>query len=114
MQGRYMMSRWHRVGLAWLLRQTKICQEVGLPNANLVEHSKIEVKKYIADHHHREMKDEMTQYKKLASIVNEDFREAQSYMNKYERSYIDAKYKRMQNNEREGEREREREIMKSW
>ena len=82
MQGRYMMSRWHRVGLAWLLRQTKICQEVGLPNANLVEHSKIEVKKYIADHHHREMKDEMTQYKKLASIVNEDFREAQSYMNK--------------------------------
>ncbi len=38
--------------------------------------------------------------------------------NKYERSYIDVKYKRMREREREKEREREidreQEILKSW
>ena len=72
-----------QVDMSWpgLAREVEeICQKIGLKNLNDEDSSKEEIKEAIFFRNYLDMKEDMEKYKKLEAIKNEDFREAQQYM----------------------------------
>ena len=60
---------------------TEICQEVGLPDMNMVMVPKAVVKKAIWEHHQQDIRRELMTSKKLEDIKDEDFSEVQERIN---------------------------------
>ena len=56
-----------------------ICTEIGLPDLNENNLSKGTIKKAIADHHYKDVKQELDKSIKLENIKHEEFHEVQEY-----------------------------------
>ena len=59
----------------------EICREIGVHNLNEKDVSKEELEDAIYFHNYKEMKLEVSSYKKLEAIKNDDFRELPDFMN---------------------------------
>ena len=59
----------------------EICREIGIDNINEKEITKEELDDAIYFHNYKEMKLEVSSYKKLETIKDEDFRELPDFMN---------------------------------
>ena len=57
----------------------EICKEIGLPDLNENNLNKSTIKKAIADHHYRDVKQELEKSNKLGHIKDEEFHEVQEY-----------------------------------
>jgi hypothetical protein len=57
----------------------KICKEIGLPDLNENNLSKSTIKKAIADHHYKDVMEELKKSNKLEHVKHEEFHEVQEY-----------------------------------
>jgi hypothetical protein len=71
----------------------EICREIGVPNLNEKDVSKEELEEAIYFHNYKEMKLEVSSYKKLEAIKNDDFRELPEFMNDKSINRIKMNYK---------------------
>ena len=71
-----------QLGLPGLAKEVKeICESINIPDINLSHVRKEKIDEHIFFHHYKDMKEMMSNSKKMDKIKHEDFRKEQEYMN---------------------------------